>query len=207
MSARRSASIAAVVALVPLAASAASENVADIPSGHYVLDPKHSSVIARVLHLGISVYAVRFDAVSATLDYDSAHPEAAKVQASVDPASLDAIPIPGNDPSKQFARDFLKVDQFPKASFVSTRLQQGQAGRGTMTGDLTLMGVTKPVTFDVTFVGTGHEPLPVPFGVHAAGFSAVTKISRADFGSTYLGNDNLVGDDVTLEINAEFDKR
>ena len=74
-----------------------------------------------------------------------------------------------------------------------------------MTGDLTLMGVTKPVTFDVTFVGTGHEPLPLPFGQSAAGFTAVAKIRRSDFGSTYLNN--LIGDEVTLEINAEFDKK
>ena len=54
-----------------------------------------------------------------------------------------------------------------------------------MTGDLTLMGVTKPVTFNVTLVGTGHELLPIPLGRRAAGFEATTTIKRSDFGSTY----------------------
>jgi polyisoprenoid-binding protein YceI len=162
-------------------------------------------VIARVTHMGVSLYTLRFDTLAASFDYDAAHPEAAKVEASVDPASLDAIPIPNNDPSKAFAEEFLTVSKFPKATFVSTQLQKGAGNGGTMSGDLTLMGVTKPVTFDVTFVGAGHEVVPLPFGVHAAGFTATAKIKRSDFGSTYLNN--LIGDDVTLEIDAEFDKK
>lgn len=205
MTLRRSATIAALAFAIPLAASAASQNVSDLASGHYVLDPHHSTVIARVMHMGVSLYTLRFDTVAASFDYDAARPEASKVEASVDPASLDAIPIPGNDPSKAFAEEFLTVSKFPKASFVSTQVQKGAGNEGTMTGDLTLMGVTKPVTFDVTFIGTGHEVVPLPFGVHAAGFTATTKIKRSDFGSTYLNN--LIGDEVTLEISAEFDKK
>jgi polyisoprenoid-binding protein YceI len=201
LSLRRLVSIAAIAVLAPLAASAASTNVADLKGGHYVLDPKHSTVIARVLHMGVSIYTLRFDTVSATMDYDGQHPESAKVEASVDPTSLDV----NADYSKTFAEQFLTVSKFPKATFVSTQIQKGDGGQGTMTGDLTLMGVTKPVTFDVTFIGTGHEPVPLPFGLSAAGFSAVGKIKRSDFGSTYLNN--LVGDEVTLEINAEFDKK
>ncbi|HUZ11414.1 MAG TPA: YceI family protein [Caulobacteraceae bacterium] len=198
---RRSASLAAIALVVPLAATAASQNVADLRSGHYVLDPRHSSLIARVSHMGVSLYTLRFDALSATFDYDAAHPQAAKVQASVDPASLDV----GADYSKAFAQEFLSVDKFPAATFVSTDVHEGAGDAGTMTGDLTLMGVTRPVTFDVTFVGAGHEPLPLPFGQEAAGFTAVATIKRSDFGSVFLSN--FVGDDVTLEIDAEFDRK
>jgi polyisoprenoid-binding protein YceI len=74
-----------------------------------------------------------------------------------------------------------------------------------MTGELTLMGVTKPVTFNVTLIGAGHEPLPLPLGRRAAGFEATTTIKRSDFGSTFLNN--MVGDDVTLQIEAEFERR
>jgi polyisoprenoid-binding protein YceI len=74
-----------------------------------------------------------------------------------------------------------------------------------MTGNLTLMGVTRPVTFNVTLVGAGHEPLPLPLGQRAAGFEATATINRSDFGSTFLND--LVGDEVTLQIDAEFDKR
>ena len=70
-----------------------------------------------------------------------------------------------------------------------------------MTGDLTLMGVTRPVTFDVTFVGTNHG---IPFGT-IAGFSATTTIRRSDFGSKYVLA--FVGDEVRLEIEGEFDRK
>ena len=121
---------------------------------------------------------------------------------NVDPASLDV----NADYGKQFAEEFLSASKFPKATFVSTQIQPGvQPGQGTMTGNLTLMGVTKPVTFNVTLTGVGHEPMPLPFGQKAAGFEATTTIKRSDFGSSFLNN--LVGDDVSLQIEAEFDHK
>ncbi len=201
MTLRRLALGAALALTLPFAAFAASQNVSDIPSGHWVLDRRHTSVIARVQHMGVSLYAVRFDTMDATFDYDPAHPENARVEASVDPASLDAT----SDDGKKFAEEFLKASQFPKATFVSTRIVPGAGVTGTMTGDLTLMGVTKPVTFNVTFVGTGHEPLPIPLGQRAAGFEATTTFKRSDFGSSFL--QDMVGDDITLQIDAEFDHR
>ena len=207
MSSRRTVAIAAIALIVPLAANGAAQapsppNPADLSAGHWVMDKRHSSVIARVLHMGVSLYTVRFDGVDASFDYDPAHPEAARVEASVDPASLDV----NADYSKTFSEEFLSASKFPKATFVSTQIQPGaQPGQGTMTGDLTLMGVTKPVTFSVTLIGTGHEPLPLPLGQKAAGFEATATIKRSDFGSTFLSN--LVGDDVTIQIEAEFDHK
>ncbi|HEY3797890.1 MAG TPA: YceI family protein [Caulobacteraceae bacterium] len=201
MSFRRTLAICLALALATPAAAAPSSQVSDIAAGHYVLDPRHGSVMAKVLHMGVSIYTVRFDVYDASFDWDPAHPEATRLSASVDPASLDV----GADYSKEFAEEFLSVSKFPKATFVATTLQDQGGGKGTMTGDLTLMGVTKPVTFQVSFVGTGHEPLPLPFGVRAAGFSATTTFKRSDYGSTYLNN--LVGDDITLDIEAEFDKK
>jgi|HubBroStandDraft_1064217.scaffolds.fasta_scaffold271057_2 polyisoprenoid-binding protein YceI len=185
----------------PLAASGAPPSASDFPSGHYVLDPRHASVIARVMHMGVSLYALRFDTIDASFDYDPARPEATRLQASVDPASLDV----NADYAKEFADKFLNVAKFPKATFVATQMQTSGNGQGTMTGDLTLMGVTKPVTFSVTLIGAGHEVLPIPLGRRAAGFEATATFKRSDFGSTYLNN--LVGDDVTLQIEAEFEKK
>jgi polyisoprenoid-binding protein YceI len=201
MTSRWAAVFAAFAFVVPLVASAASQNPSDIPSGHWVMDKRHSSLIARVQHMGVSLYTVRFDTFDASFDFDPAHPENAKVEASVDPASLDV----NADYAKDFAQEFLSATKFPTATFVSTQIQTGQGNQGTMTGDLTLMGVTKPVTFNVTLVGTGHEVLPLPFGQHATGFEATATIKRSDFGSTYLSN--LVGDEVTLQIEAEFDHK
>ena len=203
MTRRRSLALAALALATPIAAAAAPANVADLQGGHYVLDPHHASVIARVSHEGVSLFTLRFDTLDASFDYNPAHPESTRVTASVDPGSLDV----NADYSKTFAEEFLQASKFPRATFVSTAIQPGAGATGTMTGNLTLMGVTKPVTFNVTFIGAGHEPLPVPLGRQAAGFEAVTTIKRSDFGSTMLLNPPLVGDDVTLTIEAEFAKK
>jgi polyisoprenoid-binding protein YceI len=198
---RPSVVLAALALAIPLSGAAATANVSDLEGGHYVLDKHHASLVARVSHMGVSLYTLRFDTLDASLDYDPAHPERTHVEASVDPASLDV----GADYSQKFAEEFLSASKFPKATFVSTSIQPGAGNQGTMSGELTLMGVTRPVTFNVTLVGTGHEPLPLPLGQRAAGFEAATTIKRSDFGSTFLGD--LVGDEVTLQIEAEFDRK
>jgi polyisoprenoid-binding protein YceI len=201
MTRRRSVAIALLGLALPLAAHAAPPNASDFPAGHYVLDPRHASVIARVRHMGVSLYTLRFDTMDAAFDYDPAHPEATKLTASVDPASLDV----NADYGKEFSEKFLAASKFPKATFTATQMQTPGDGTGTMTGDLTLMGVTKPVTFNVTFIGAGHEPLPIPLGRRAAGFEATGTIKRSDFGSSYLLG--MIGDEVTLQIEAEFEKK
>ena len=206
MTGRRTGALIALALAMPLGAAAAASagsqaSGPDFPAGHYVLDPRHSSLIARVEHMGVSRYTLRFDSLDASFDYNPARPEATRLNASVDPTSLDV----NADYGKQFAEEFLAVSKFPKATFVATSMQKTGDGQGTMTGDLTLMGVTKPVTFNVTLVGAGHEVLPIPFGRHAAGFEATATIKRSDFGSTFLNN--MVGDDVTLTIEAEFEKK
>ena len=200
MTRRRSLALAVLALAVPLMA-AAPASVSDLQGGRYALDPHHASLIARVSHMGVSLYTVRFNTLDASFTYDPAHPERTQVTASVDPTSLDV----NADYSKTFAEEFLQVSKFPKATFVSTSIQPGAGTAGTMTGDLTLMGVTKPVTFNVTLIGSGHEPLPIPLGRRAAGFEATTTLKRSDFGSTFLNN--MVGDDVTLQIEAEFEKK
>ena len=208
MTRRRSAALVAIALATPLLAAAASPPApaappgpADVPAGHYVLDKRHAALIARVMHMGVSLYTLRFNTLDASFDYDPKRPEATRLEASVDPASLDV----NADYGKQFAEEFLSASKFPKATFASTAVTNAGNGQGTVTGDLTLMGVTKPVTFNVTLTGSAHEVLPLPVGRRAAGFEATATIKRSDFGSTYLNN--LVGDDVQLEITAEFEKK
>jgi polyisoprenoid-binding protein YceI len=175
-----------------------SAKAASLPAGHYKLDPKHGSVLAVVRHLGVSDYVMRFDKFDADFTYDPAQPQATHLEASVDATSLDV----GADYSKQFADQFLGAAKFPKATFVSTAMAPNPGGRtGTMTGDLTLNGVTRPVTFVVTFLAVGHG---VPFGT-IAGFTAEGTIRRSDFGSrAFL---KYVSDEVRLQIRGEFDKK
>lgn len=174
---------------------------AQMPAGHYVLDKEHASLLARVRHEGVSFYTVRLNRFDASFDYDPKAPEASKVTVTVDAASLD-----NGDPktSGQFAREFLDVDKNPTITFVSTAITRGPGDTGTMTGDLTFRGVTRPITLDVTFGGYTAGILG-----QRAGFSARGRFNRSDFGSTYMLKPPLafVDDAVELVIEVEFTRK
>jgi len=179
---------------------------ADLPAGHYVLDKTHASVVAKIKHMGFSNYQFRFTKVDASFDYDPKAPEASKIKVTIDPASVDTAT--GADEfglkfNKELAGEgWLEANKFPTATFVSTKVEPGPGQSGKVTGDLTLHGVTKPVVLDVTFNGVGSGFVP---GSVKTGFSAVTTIKRSEFGvSKYVP---LVGDDVQLNIEVEFDKK
>jgi polyisoprenoid-binding protein YceI len=167
-------------------------------AGHYKLDPRHSSVIAVVRHMHVSDYVVRFDRAQAQFDYDPAQPQATKLQASVDVTSLDV----GASYSQEFANTFLGAAKTPTATFTATAMAPNPDGHtGTMTGDLTLNGVTRPVTFNVTFIASGRGLM---LGT-VAGFKAEGTIKRSDFGSHAWAG--VVSDEVQLIIRGEFDKK
>jgi polyisoprenoid-binding protein YceI len=177
----------------------ASADPATAPAGHYALDKAHASLTARVSHMGLSTYTMRFDDLDAQYDYDPAHPEASKVQVTVNAASLD-VGKPSLD--RDFARSFLDAANYPTITFTSTAIHRDGV-QGTMTGDLTLRGVTRPVTLDVTFNGGG--PGFLGLGGYRMGFSATGDIKRSDFGSKqWLG---VVGDNVHLVIEVEFEHK
>ena len=175
----------------------ASVDPADAPAGAYVLDHSHASLIAKVSHMGLSYYTMRFNSFDARYDFDPGKPDQSKITVTIDANSLDV-----GDPGlgKSFARQFLGADHYPQITFASAGVQPTTPGHGTLSGDLTLNGVTKPVSLDVTFNGTS----PALFGIggHRMGFSAVGDIKRSDFG--LLAWKTLVGDNVRLLIEAEF---
>ncbi|ATQ44243.1 YceI family protein [Caulobacter mirabilis] len=196
--------VAAALALVlistPMAALAApSTNPADMPAGTYVLDGTHASLLAKVRHLGFSNYTVRFTVKDATYSWDPKSPQTAQVTALIDAKSFDTG-YPGHDP--KLANEFIAADKFPEIKFVSTSIQQSQGGKGKMTGDLTLRGVTKPVTLDVTYNGYGEV-----MGSKRSGFSAATTIKRSDFGSDFLNKPGMIGDDIDIVLELEFTKK
>ena len=197
---RRYLPLAAALLLISAfpAISAVSRDPAQMPAGTWQLDRAHSTVTARVMHMERSWFVVRFNVVDATLIYDPRNPEAARVSASVDATSFDV----NADYGRRFADQFLDAGKSPRMTFVSTQLSRTGPSTGTMTGNLTLRGVTKPVTFNVTFNGAGAGMLPL---TNTAGFSATATINRSDFGSTFL--QNLVGDDVVITVETEFQKR
>lgn len=187
----------AVAAPAALAQADFSTDPASAPAGTYRLDKQHASLTAKVSHLGMSYYTLRFDGLDGSYQYDPARPEATKLQVSIDPRSVDT-----GDPkfNQQIADQFFDATKYPEIRFVSTVVHSSGEGRGSVTGDLSFHGVTKPVTLDVVYNGGGqgqeHE--------QRMGFSATTVIRRSDFGvNNYLP---MVGDDVSLLIEVEFSR-
>lgn len=165
-------------------------------AGTYALDQGHASVVVRVMHMGLSHYAMAFNKVEAGYTYDPKAPEASKVTVTIDAASLDTGI---QNHAEHFANDFLGAKEHPKITFVSTAITRGEGNTGTVTGDLTLNGVTKPVTLDVTYRGFASA-----MGAAKMGFSGKTTIKRSEFGSTKLIP--VVSDDVDVAIEVEFKK-
>jgi len=193
--------------LAPQAAcSAPSPGPANMPAGVYVIDRLHASIVAKLSHMGFSSYTLRFLRFDGAYTYDPARPAASKLKVTIDPASIDTAT--GGD---SFGRSFdaqlagdgwLETRKFPTATFVSTVVDVGDGHRGRVTGDLTLHGVTRPVTLDVTFNGSGLDIISRRM---TSGFSATTVIRRSQFGITQLIPG--VGDEVTLDIEVEFQKQ
>jgi polyisoprenoid-binding protein YceI len=197
--------LALSAALVMAAVAPASAQLAvEVPAGTYKIDPTHASLHWRVSHLGLSNYTGRFVRFDATLVIDPAKPEAAKLEATVDPMSI-RTDYPFADKKnfdKILAEDpkWFNVSLFDKATFKSTAVKMTGPKTADVTGDLTLLGVTKPVTLKTTFNGGMKEQ---PFAKKPAlGFSAVGTIKRSDFGMTYLVPN--VGDDIELILEVEF---
>jgi len=184
------------------AASAAPSTTdpAKVPAGAYVLDKKHASLTVKIVHMGFSHYTLRLDGLDGSFTYDPANWQQTKMTFTVDPKSVDT-----HDPSfdKQIS-GYFEPDKYPTITFVSTAVSGGEDGKGTVTGDLTFHGVTKPVTLDVTFDGAGHGITPIGTRL---GFSGATQIKRSDFGLTGMILNQFTSDDVDVIFEVEFEKK
>lgn len=177
-----------------------STQVSDIPAGAYVSDQAHTSVTAKIGHLGFSSYTLRFDKVDAQFKFDSAAPEMSRVTVSIDPTSIDTG-SKGLD-RRLVGKDWFDAESFPTATFVSDKIDLGDARHGTVSGLLTLHGVTRPVVLSATFNGVGADMVPL---VTRVGFSANATIKRSDFGVDRF--EGMVGDEVQLWIEIELTKK
>ena len=169
------------------------------PAGAYQVETHHTQIIFAIPHLGITDYYGRFEKMSGTLNFNPGAPEKSSVSVSVDTSSANVMSseVVGQlvgpavfDPAK-----------FPTATFKSTSVARTGPTTGKMTGDLTLHGVTKPVTFDVTFNGGLQAPVGNAYDL---GFHATTTIKRSDFGLDKMIWNSFVGDEVKLTIEAMF---
>ena len=175
-----------------------------MPSGLYKLDDTHASLIWKVSHLGLSDYTARFTKFDVDMMFDAQDPVRSKVIATIDPTSIKTdYPYPEK---KDFDAELVKksgwfnTDQFPEIKFRSTKIEKTGDNTGKMTGNLTFLGISKPVTLDVTFnKAIGNHPFK---NKPAIGFSATGSLKRSDFGmSTYIPQ---IGDQVDIIIEAEF---
>jgi polyisoprenoid-binding protein YceI len=178
----------------------ASSRYDDMPAGAYASDQAHTSVIARLTHMGFSRYTLRFDKVEARFRFDPHAPETAQVEVAIDPTSIDTGSKSFN--AELAGKDWLDAAAYPSVAFTSTRIDVGDGAHGAVEGNLTLHGVTRPVTLAVTFNGVGGDLIPL---ITRAGFSATTTLKRSDFGLTRY--EGLVGDEVQLTIEVEFTRK
>lgn len=179
----------------------------DAPAGTYKLDKYHASLVFKVDHIGYSAYTGAFDAFDATLSFDPASPEKMAVTATIDVASLDVPTPPDGFLDELKSPAWLDAVEFPAMTFRSTSVALTGPATARIDGELEFRGVKAPVAFDATFNG-GYAGFP-PYDPNARiGFSAKGSLKRSVFGivaglptpESPVG----VGDDVTFEIEAEF---
>ncbi|MFM0592265.1 MULTISPECIES: YceI family protein [Paraburkholderia] len=176
-----------------------SQNEARVPAGRYEVDPNHTSVTFDIDHFKYTRFQIRFDRKKGQLDWNEGGLDKSTTSITIDAASIDTN-VPLLDKMVKSA-SLLDVERYPEIRFVSTRFERTDESRGTLTGDLTIHGVTQPVTLDVTFNGFAPDPLTKQ---DTLGFSAEGHFSRAKFGlATWYP---AVGDDIHVRIQAEFVK-
>jgi polyisoprenoid-binding protein YceI len=163
----------------------------------YTMDPNHTQVQWVWNHFGFTNLTGQFGKVEGTLEFDAADPTKSSVTATI---SMDSV----NSNVKKLdgelvGPDYFDAAKFPTATFKSTRVEKGATpDHLKVTGDLSLRGVTKPVTLEVTVAKVGEHPMRK---APAAGFSATTTLKRSDFGITkYVP---MVSDEIKINIVTE----
>lgn len=187
--------------------------LAEVAAANYSLEKSHAFMTIKVGHNGgITQYRISFTDFDADLAFDPADPEASSISFTINPAIVETnypADYAAGHPDSQWsswnedvARDakWLNSDEHPQITFVSTSATRSGDLTGTVIGDLTLLGVTKPVTLDVTYNGVANPPW---FGERdVIGFDASTQLNRSEFGmAAYIPN---IGDEVSVEFSGEF---
>lgn len=162
----------------------------------YAFDKDHTSIVFHVNHLGFSNFQGEFQQFDGTLVFDADKPQNSSVEVKVDVNSVDTDVAKLDDHLK--SPDFFDANKFPSMVFKSKSIDVTGEKTGKITGDFTMLGVTKEVTLDVTLNKAADHPM---MKVPAVGFSATGKIKRSDFGmNTYVP---AVADEVVISIETE----
>lgn len=181
-------------------------------AANYSLERTHAFLSFTVMHNGLSEYTVDFTDFDADLAFDIDNPEASTLTATINPLGLNVnyrADYKAGHPDSPYSNwpealsndeRFLNGGEYPEITFVSTGATKTGESTGTVTGDLTFLGVTRPVTLDVTYNGTANAPW---YGERdLIGFDATTTISRSAFGQDSL--EGVISDEVVIEFSGEF---
>lgn len=173
-----------------------------MPLQKWDVDPVHSSINFSVRHLMVSRVHGHFGKWNAALELDEDHPEQSHIEVHIDAASLHTKEQPRDEHLR--SEDFLAVAKHPEIVFISKSIKRLDSDRFTLTGDLTIVGVTRPVTLDVNYGGKARDP----WGGERAGFSARATVNRKDWGLNWNlaleAGGVLVGEKVEVTVELEL---
>lgn len=174
-------------------------NTAYADMARYELDPEHTTVYFTVDHIGYAKTLGVFTEISGQFDYDASSQELGAVSVAINADSVETFNRARDRHVKN--SDFLHVSRHPQITFVANGGTAASASSGTVTGELTILGQTQPVTLDVTL----NKSAPYPFGHQreVLGLSMTTSIQRSAFGMNYGVGVGLVGDEVLINIETE----
>lgn len=192
---RRSAALA--LALLAGCYTPPNPDAAAARAGGYAVDPAHATVALSIGHLGLSRYPAWFPSATGRLAFDPADPGASALAIEIAAASVD-LPDDGLERVIE-GPDWLDAARAPVIRFVARAIEVTGPNAGRIAGDLTLRGVTRPVTLDARFNGSAPDPFS---GRRRLGFSATATVDRFDFGMTALPG--FVGQDIEARIEIEF---
>lgn len=189
-------SIALIAAAVGFGPAPSPAPAAPAPAATYEIDTVHTSTVFKIQHVGVSNFYGVFTKTTGTFTWDKAAPESFSVNAVVDADSVST----GNAARDGHLKkpDFFNAKEQPTITFKSTAVKKTGEGTFDVTGDLTMLGKTKPVTAKFTYVG--EKDVGAQMGGYQAGFDATFTIKRSDFGMTYGVAQGALGDEVTLMI-------
>jgi polyisoprenoid-binding protein YceI len=170
----------------------------------YQFDKNHTQISISWNHLGLSEQSLRFSEYSGSLTFDEEDVSNSSVAVTIDPASVDSGVADFDDHLR--SSDFFHVEEHDEITFETTEVVRTGPNTGRMTGDLTIKGITKPVTLDVTLNFSGEHPLAAfndqYKGRQAAGFTATGRVLRSDFDLGRFAP--MVSDWVNIQINTEL---
>ena len=169
----------------------------------FTIDQTHSNIVFLINHLGYSRMIGQFQDFEGSLTFDDANVGNSALEIAIKTASVDTDHQKRDDHLR--SPDFFNAAEFPEMTFKSTKIEKTGANTGRVTGDLTLLGTTKPVTLEVTFNKKAAHPLPQYNGVMVAGFSARTSLMRSEWGmKTFVPN---LGDEIEIWLEVEAHKK